>query len=409
MSAFLFKSGAVARKEALVLGPLEKLAHKLLLLLSSEGEHESVEQRLHLGHVVGHKGLVVQVREEAHEELAVHSVRDSSVAGDGVSKVLDLERSLETRGEEASKGSHQRGERGENADMEVDGGGREGGLVGELSQKLGGDGVLLLHEDRVRNTGQVGEEVGSHVFHGADEVVESVEEDGEDDAPDDGADPGSKEALDGLFGRDGNELVLAKSDATQVGENVVGNDEAGGHKEPEKTLEDVVDDEVGLDHAKQQSHVGEAELGELEPVVVLFQGGDKEHKAKYVQAVGQESVVQEKRVEGVFQVRVVLLDESDDVLALQKVDGGGEEVPVEGSNPGQLFLAGGLRGQVYHLLEGQDLDQTHQGNDPDVAGRQHREEKDNHHQRPDGSHNERLLLGLGRRVLGGLFQILGFS
>lgn len=291
MSAFLFKNGAEASKETLVLGPLEKLPHKLLLLLSGEGEHESVEQRLNLRHMVGHKGLVVQVREEAHEELAVHSVCDSSVAGNGVSKVLDLEGSLETGGEEASKGGHQGGKRGQNTNMEVDGRGREGGFVGELSQELGGDGVLLRHEDGVRNTRQVGEEVGSHVLNGADEVVESVEEDGENDSPDDGADPGSEEALDCLLGRDGNELVLAESDATKVGKNVIRNDKAGGDKEPEETLEDVVDDEVSLDDTKQQGHVGEAELGELEPIVVLLQGGDKEDKAENVQAVGEEPVV----------------------------------------------------------------------------------------------------------------------
>lgn len=397
------------RNKPLLLGPGQEQPHKLLLLLSGKRVDERVEQRLHLGHVVGHKRLVVQVREEAHEELAVHSVRDSSVSGDGISKVLDLEGSLESRGKEASKGSHQRGKRRQNADVEVDRGGREGGLVGELSEELGGDGVVLGDKDGVGDTSQVRKQVGSHILHGADEVVESVQEDGEDDSPDDGTDPGAEETLDGLLGRNGNELVLSKGDSTQVGENVVGNDETSGHKEPEETLEDVVDDEVGLDNAKQNGHVGQAELGELEPVVVLFQRRHKEHKAQNVQTVRQESVVLEQGVEGGLQIRVVLFNEPDDVLSLQEVDGGGQEVPVERSDPGQLLLAGRLGRQVDHLLEGENLNETHQGNDPNVTSGQNREEEDNHHQRPNGTHNECLLLALRARVLGGLLQILGFS
>lgn len=54
--------------------------------------------------VGGHKGVVVKVGEESHEELTVKSVNNTTVAGDSVTKIFDLECALETRSKEATKG-----------------------------------------------------------------------------------------------------------------------------------------------------------------------------------------------------------------------------------------------------------------------------------------------------------------
>ena len=50
------------------------------------------------------------MNKSGHEELAVEAVHDPSVAGDGVSEVLDLEGALEAAGEEATEGSDDGGE-----------------------------------------------------------------------------------------------------------------------------------------------------------------------------------------------------------------------------------------------------------------------------------------------------------
>ena len=49
------------------------------------------------------KGGVVHVAEEAHEELAVHSIGDAAVARYGLAKVFQFERPLEAAREESTK------------------------------------------------------------------------------------------------------------------------------------------------------------------------------------------------------------------------------------------------------------------------------------------------------------------
>lgn len=57
--------------------------------------------------VNGNEGVVVHEREKAHDELAIHTVRHASMAGDRITEILDLEGTLETRGEESTEGSDQ--------------------------------------------------------------------------------------------------------------------------------------------------------------------------------------------------------------------------------------------------------------------------------------------------------------
>ena len=46
----------------------------------------------------------VHVRKDGHDDLAIHAVRQASVARDGIAEVLHPQRALEPRGEEAAKG-----------------------------------------------------------------------------------------------------------------------------------------------------------------------------------------------------------------------------------------------------------------------------------------------------------------
>ena len=115
--------------------------------------------------------------------------------------------------------------------------------------------------------------------NGADKVFALHQNVREEEAKDDGHDPGTNKALDGLLRGQLNELGAAKRDTADVGEDVVGDDERGGEKEPDHALEDVVHNEVGLHNDQVQSHMGPCELGELELVVTGVEGGDEEDEA----------------------------------------------------------------------------------------------------------------------------------
>ena len=52
------------------------------------------------------EGVDVDIDKGGHQELAVKPVHDAAMAGDDVSKVFDLEGSLEARGKEAAKWSN---------------------------------------------------------------------------------------------------------------------------------------------------------------------------------------------------------------------------------------------------------------------------------------------------------------
>ena len=63
--------------------------------------------------------LIVHKCEEAHDELAVHTVRNTTVARDRVAKVLDVEGTLEARSKEPSKRRDERRECGQHEDMKL--------------------------------------------------------------------------------------------------------------------------------------------------------------------------------------------------------------------------------------------------------------------------------------------------
>jgi hypothetical protein len=93
---------------------------------------------------------------------------------------------------------------------------------------------------------------------------------GQEVAEDDGKDPSAEKAFQSLLRRQLDELGSAKGNTTQIGEYVIGDDESGGKEEPDHALEDVVDDEVGLNHNEVKGHMGPSELGELMSVMAFL-------------------------------------------------------------------------------------------------------------------------------------------
>lgn len=137
---------------------------QLDLLLGVEARNGRLQDAAQRDLVDLDKGVEVHVGEEAHDELAVHAVRHAAVAGDGVAKVLDLEGALEAGGEEAAKGSNERGKGGEGESVQLhrhkcQGEAGVGRQEEELRQLVG-----ARQEDGVDVAFEAGEDVGAKVL-----------------------------------------------------------------------------------------------------------------------------------------------------------------------------------------------------------------------------------------------------
>jgi hypothetical protein len=106
--------------------------------------------------------LVVHVGEKSHGVLAVHTVGHSSVAGDKITEVLDLESTLQSGGEEPTEGSDKRCEGSHGQDVELHGLDLEGGPKEGLERN--GHSVGLLQEDRVGSALKSGPNICTEVL-----------------------------------------------------------------------------------------------------------------------------------------------------------------------------------------------------------------------------------------------------
>ena len=74
-----------------------------------------------IGFVHRNKALIIHEGKETHDELAIHTICDSTMARDGFAKVFDFECAFETAGKEAAKGCDEGGEGCEDEDVELHG------------------------------------------------------------------------------------------------------------------------------------------------------------------------------------------------------------------------------------------------------------------------------------------------
>lgn len=130
----------------------------------------------------------------------------------------------------------------------------------------GGDMVGLGNEDWVGSAFQTSENVRAEVLiclassqrdfgrdwetyiYGANEVFVPHQHIGHSEAEDDCTDPSADESFHCLFWGKLDKLCLAKSNAADVGEDVVRDDEGCWEEEPNHAFEYIVHDEMGLDY-----------------------------------------------------------------------------------------------------------------------------------------------------------------
>ena len=133
--------------------------YDLDLLLGRQALYGDLYDAAHACLVYGDEALVVHEGEEAHDELAVHAVRDAPVAGNGFAEVLDLEGAFQPGSEETAEGCDERSKGGEDEGVEL-----HWRYVVGIFFCPDWDGVGMRDEDWVWGTVQASEDVGTEVL-----------------------------------------------------------------------------------------------------------------------------------------------------------------------------------------------------------------------------------------------------
>lgn len=257
---------------SLVVQILAQATDNLKLFLDSQTINGGLDDVPNTGLVHGNEAVVVHVGEESHDELAVHTVRNTTVARDRFAEVLDLESALKSGSEESTERRDQGGEGCENQNVELN------GLDVERGTNTGpvGNSVWLGHKGRVGCALQSSQNVRTEIIDRANKVLVAHEDVGHEVTETNGAEPGAQEPFNRLLRRQLDQLSAAESDTADIGEDIVCNHQGRGQEEPNHALQDIVHDKVRLHDDQVERHVRPGPLGELEAVVALLQGCDEE-------------------------------------------------------------------------------------------------------------------------------------
>lgn len=134
-------------------------------LISRTEAGDSLLQHTSNGYMIhSDKAGIVHESEEAHDELAIHAICHTTVTGDGITKVLNVERALQTRSEEASKGGDERGEGCKDEDVELHGSHLEACWNVRPCREVDGKGVGVGDEHWVWVALEAGEDVGTKIL-----------------------------------------------------------------------------------------------------------------------------------------------------------------------------------------------------------------------------------------------------
>jgi hypothetical protein len=188
--------------------PLDEL-HLFLRIEACDGHLDHTTQR---DLIYCNETVVVHVCEETHDKLAIRPIGDASMSRDRVTKVLDLERALQTRGKETTKRRNEGREGAEDEDVYLHWGHREGLCVRKPDWEV----VDMWDKDRVWGALEAGPDVCSEILrmlarpnersqhtyiYRADEIFIPHQDIGHPNAKEYSEHPSSNEPLHGLLWR----------------------------------------------------------------------------------------------------------------------------------------------------------------------------------------------------------------
>ena len=209
------------------------------------------------------EGVIVNIGKETHDKLAVHAVGNAAVAGDRVAKVLELEGTFESRGKKTSKRGNDGSEGSPKEGMNLYRGHGDAKDCTGWEKKELGSCVSLGNENWVGLAFQSSKDCRAQIVGRAGEIFGPREQVGEQSGKDGRHNPCANEALHRFLGRELNKLGPAKRDSTDVGPDIVGDDQGRGEKEPEHSLKHIVHDKMRLHNDEEQRDVGPAKLSKL--------------------------------------------------------------------------------------------------------------------------------------------------
>lgn len=256
------------------------------LMLVGEGEGvDGVKDSLDISVGRTDESGIVDIDEESNEELAVHAISDTSVAGDELVKVLLLEGALHGRGEESTEGGDDGSKETNDDSVELDG--HEVQVANESGKReLEGQNLRhgLRREERTNGTSS---RRGSELSSRATEPINITEEASREEGDDDGDRSGTNKALPGLVGRQGGQRTVDKlasnRHTNEVGHNIVTDDQGVGQHEPEETVVNVHRNHTRLDDNAQKGHQHPGQLTELVLDSILTKRDDEEQETNDVQ------------------------------------------------------------------------------------------------------------------------------
>ena len=186
------------------------------------------------------EALVVHEGKEAHDELAIHAVSDTTVSWNRVAKVFDLESPLQSGGEKSSKGRDKGSKGCKYQDVELHG--RDGHFGREICPVGWDERQAICMGDEywigitLKSSPEVGSKVLQHVslragyvcepfsyIYRTNEILVAHQNVGESNTKDDSKDPSSNKALYRFLGRQLDELRTSKHNPADIGKYIVGN------------------------------------------------------------------------------------------------------------------------------------------------------------------------------------------
>jgi len=151
------------------------------------------------------KTAVINIREHAHQKLAVHAIGHPSMSWYAITEVFNVERTFKARGKEATEWRHERGETRHEKEVELvrrvqDGCNRTTNQGRQARRQRRPDDPVLPDEDWIRSTRRRAPRTNSQIVDGAYHIIIAHEIRAPKDAKHNSTPEGAHKAFNSFFG-----------------------------------------------------------------------------------------------------------------------------------------------------------------------------------------------------------------